>query len=149
MNLYTVSRILVAVVLLNHSPAFAQATLRANCEDLKGIRVDYSNEKFEQSTDGMTGSKPQILYDFNTKKATYISTDASKTTDNVEIVLVSETDRRLSFVGVINGAPVMLSIYPKDKILFYSEQASMVLPNMAWPKAKLFWAKCEIQTNEK
>ena len=107
--------------------------------------MDFIKGEFKNDTDGITGSKPQLFYDFSTKKGYYTSTDTAKQTDNVEIVNLAQTEDMLGFAGVVNGAPVLITIYPKEKIMLYSEQGIMALPNTTWPKAKMFWSKCEVK----
>jgi hypothetical protein len=134
---------LYPIILFYAVSANAQ-TMRADCQDLKGTRVDYAQKEFKKNVDGVTNSRPQITYDFQSQKGYFISTDAAKTTDSIELIKVASTDHYISFMSILNGAPVLMTIYPKDKVLIYNEQAVMKINGQVWPKAKMFWAECDI-----
>lgn len=119
-------------------PAVSNATtLTAVCTDLSGQRLDYftennagaKNNTFLESKDKMTGSQITLIWDTATKKASFVLPDTillGGQPHSTELILMYANTKQLTFVGQLNKAPIMFTIYPTEKIAIYSM-------NTIWP----------------
>jgi hypothetical protein len=130
------------------SQIYGSPTIIAICEPLKGERVDYKDKEFKNSKDGILGSSPTIVWNLKEQKATYIITDTSQTTRSSNLGVIStfpDGEEWVSFAGLVNGAPSLLSLHLSEEILFVSQHKVLSLPTLSLPNAQLFYSKCTIR----
>ena len=61
--------------------------------------------------------------------------------------LIARDTNQISFIGILNGAPTLVSIYPNEEIMIYSTHGSW--PHayaLAGAMAKTFYAKCKFNS---
>ncbi len=126
------------------------------CESPQGTRVDYftinninlQNDTFIMGRDRVSGMKPKIVLDDNNKNVLFIIGDAIETKSqekqgNMQVLAYNED--QISFTGMINGAPILATYYPKVSILIYSQQSIWPGPDYQGARAVIFYSKCALQ----
>jgi hypothetical protein len=141
--------IYIALFLYNISQIDA-VTLTAICNGLNGIRIDYNGKNFDISEDKIINSSPTIVFNTSKKTVTYVIKDAMERALSIEGAVLQLTKEHLSFVGIMDGAPALFTLYYPEGILYVTEHARMVpfLSPTEPPKAKLFYSKCQIDIGE-
>lgn len=124
------------------------------CDEPMGSRVDYfafnsmnlENEKFIMGKDKVSGMKPIITLNSNNHDVGFVISDAADAKSvqpkKGEMKVLAYNDDQISFVGLVNGAPILATYYPKIQILIYSQQSIWPGPNYQGARAVIFYAKC-------
>lgn|GEM_PF-3342469 len=131
-------------------PQLKAQILTAVCNGLNGVRIDYNGKDFGIREDRITNSSPTIVFNSYKKTVTYVNKDALERALSVEGIILQVTDERLSFSGILDGAPALFTLYYPEGILYVTEHARMaplLVPSQP-PKAKLFYSRCQIDIAE-
>lgn len=137
-------------------PLLSMADQTILCDAPQGTRIDYfsvngvnlQNNTFLMGRDKMSGVRPKIIFSDNKKTATFIITDAEHVksqqakTGNMQIVL--HNDEQISFAGMVSGAPIMATYYPKIAALIYSQQSIWPGPDYQGARAAIFYSRCQL-----
>jgi hypothetical protein len=128
------------------------STLTATCEQIKGQRVDYfldnpldkPNKKFLESNDSISGSKLLISYDTSANNALFsLGESGTGKLHTVSLVKLYSSDQQITFVGILDDAPIMVTLYPLSHTVLYNMQSNW--GNIATGiRSNLFHAICEI-----
>lgn len=137
------------LILFSHSALSLDKVIL--CDPPQGTRVDYfafnninlQNQTFLMSRDQVSGMRPKLIIGKNS--VTFIIGDASevKTTSkggNMQVLLYNGD--QISFSGMVNGAPILGTFYPKMNILIYSQQSIWPGPSYKGARAVIFYSKC-------
>lgn len=148
-------RLLGLTLLLSSISSFA-ADKTILCDEPQGTRIDYfstnsinlKNETFIMGRDRISGLRPKLVLLSNNKDVSFTIGDAAEVKGQVKTgsmkVLAYDEDQ-ISFTGVINGAPILATYYPKMQVLIYSQQSIWPGPNYQGARAVIFYAKCKAQ----
>lgn len=126
------------------------------CEPPQGTRVDYfllnnmnlQNETFLMGKDRVSQMRPMIGL-IDNKNVSFIIGDTSQVksppkSGNMQVLQYNEN--QISFAGLISGAPILATYYPKLGILIYSQQSIWSGPSYQGARAVIFYSKCGKQT---
>lgn len=130
--------------------------MTAVCSQIKGSRTEYflenpsgrKNHVFLDSSDAITNSYLKLFWESGSKEGLITIDDspsiASKTHAAKAIIAFSD-GQQLTFVSILNDAPIMVTLYPQNKVATYSMQSNWGML-ASGVKANLFHAVCEINT---
>lgn len=133
----------------------AAADVTVLCDPPQGTRIDYfsvnganlQNESFLMARDKISGMRPKMVLHEASHEVDFIISDAA----HVELApmtgkmnVLAYNDEQVSFTGIVKGAPVLATYYPKLSILIYSQQSTWPGPDFQGARAAIFYAKCTI-----
>lgn len=154
----TVMKNIIFLLLIMFSTASFSSTMLAICSQLEGSRITYfkdnpneKNSEFLISADRSSGSELRIAWKENSHDAIISISDTSKMslpqTHFAKAVSIFTTPEQISFVGILNRAPIMVTLYPDSKVAIYSMQSNWGTL-ASGVRANLFHAVCEIKKTE-
>jgi hypothetical protein len=112
------------------------------------LRLKQPHNEFLTDTDKIRDMHPTIIFGDNKKEVTFIigntSTAIAKTM-KANMTVIYETKEQISFSGVINEAPILVSYYPTMHILVYSQQSDW-LPTAEGMRSAIYFSKCNIDS---
>lgn len=121
--------------------------LTVKCEGPEGMRMDYRDNDFQGNADSISQATPVIVWNGSTRKGKYFFHDATGALRSTELTMVFSDRDSSTFTGVINRAPMLITFYPNDRIIYVSEHSTVSADNSVWPKATLFHSRCESAVN--
>jgi len=139
-------------------------TLTALCEEPNGRQIEYFSDKkltdvaenrFIDKETKVSGGRPTLTVDFDKQTAILVVQDsnilkeasgAGKMRSTNLTPLLIDVDQ-MTFSGVVSGAPVMFTLYPKEQIGVYA-QHSYWRHIADGVRASFFYMKCQIQVTE-
>lgn len=124
------------------------------CGAPEGSRIDYflinsinlQNQTFLMGKDRVSGMRPRIILSDNNRDVFFIIGDAAEIKSQPKtgkMQVLAYNDEQISFTGIVNGAPILATFYPKMNILIYSQQSTWPGPNYQGARAVIFYSKCE------
>lgn len=144
------------IVLLSSTLAFSK-TLTVLCHGMQGTRVDYftqnlahyTNNKFIAAPEKMEANQV-LTWNMNRNIATLIFPDTkhpAAEANTTKIHLLSKGSEQITFTAILSGAPILVSLYPYEKIMVYSMHSVWPQPVATGVRAVLFYAKCNFSEN--
>lgn len=126
-----------------------------SCDPPQGMRVDYfvenkinlDNQKFIVGRDQISGMKPRIILHENGKDVSLTlgdTTEAKTEPKPSHMQVIMERPDQISFTGMVSGAPVMATYYPKMNVLIYSQQSVWPGDDYQGARAVIFYSKCQV-----
>lgn len=127
---------------------------KISCDPPNGLRVDYYEQEnifknpsqiFIPNDDKISGMNPKVIFNNDGKTAIFTVGNSSvmpPETITSHMIIFYTTQEQISFVGIMNGAPVLASYYPPMKILVYSQQTNWT-PFTRGVRSALFYSKCK------
>lgn len=135
-------------------------TMTAICSDFNGPQIDYFThtisktiraKEFIDTPTKLSKAKLILIWKEHANKAQYIlsydPTNAKEIAEGEQLILAYDNVDQKTFVGLTNGSPVMLSIYPLDKVAIYSQQSVWSPYVGQGVRAFMFHSKCNIDLN--
>jgi len=130
------------------------STITAVCSYPKGQRVDYftsnnakeANFEFLENKDSIT-AQITFIWDDSKEEAVIVLPDtasAGSQPNTSKLSLLYKANDQVTFAGLLKGAPVMFSLYPKDKVAVYTMHATWGPVIGEGIRATMFHAKCSI-----
>lgn len=127
------------------------------CGAPEGSRIDYftfnslnlQNETFLMGRDRVSGMRPRIILSANNRDVFFTIGDAAEVKGQPKtgkMQVLAYNDEQISFTGVVNGAPILATYYPKMNILIYSQQSIWPGPNYQGARAVIFYSKCQTES---
>lgn len=146
-----------------HSVACAK-TLTAVCEEPNGRQINYFSDKkladiqekrFIDDKTKIAGSRPTLTVDFDKQTAIFVIQDSNVSKETPDAGKMRSTNLtpllidadQMTFSGVVSGAPVMFTLYPKEQIGIYA-QHSYWQHIADGVRASFFYMKCQIKVTE-
>lgn len=137
-------------------------TLMAVCADIKGPQTYYypnspwnekrETNKFDDHQDGISSKYLVLRWEEGKDTAVVALVDRESKDIKTSTIVYSlhrtqaGNSEQISFAGILSDAPVMFSLYPREKILLYSQQSIWSPPVAEGIRAFMFHATCEIHT---
>ncbi len=138
-------------------------TMMATCTDIKGPQTYYypdspwnrerETNKFDDHQDGISSRYLVLRWEEGKNIAAVALVDRESKDISTSAVVHSlhrtqgGNSEQISFSGILNDAPVMISLYPREKILIYSQQSIWSPPVGEGIRAFMFHATCDIEVN--
>jgi hypothetical protein len=149
---------ILATCLLLITCSVKALTITATCHSISGSRVDYfvqnfadkKNNIFIESPDSITDSQLKISWKEGGKEAILSIDDAPsdiKHTSSAKMVVMFSNDQQTTFVGILNNAPIMVTIYPLSNAAVISMQSNWGTVAMG-VRAHLFHSVCSINSEK-
>lgn len=148
--------IAITINLFLTTSAFANSKEMSHiiCSQITGSHTYYftqnsagkENERFFDAPDSITDTTFNILFNKNTNQGlitiSKIHPDEFDVTHSTEITKVFSDNQQITFLGILNNAPIMLTFYPASNVLIYNMQSNWGTI-ASGIRAQLFHAKCE------
>jgi hypothetical protein len=144
--------ILFAIMIMS-SPISYASVLTATCNNFEGIRIEYflnnniglQNKQFIVQKDKLSGEL-KLIWDIKKESALFTSQDsvlAGGKVNQTEVISLLQDEKQITFVGVLYGAPILFTLYPEEKVAFYSWHTSQSIAGNGIKSIDLY-AKCDI-----
>jgi hypothetical protein len=144
----------ILILVFSYSISANASIINIVCKNLKGSGVYYftysGNNKFENNkflphSDAFTGAT--LYINMNTLSKIYTLSflnpkSSGDTPSRSALVPLILNSLQYSFVGMLSGAPILVTFYPEQNILIYSLQTTWD-PYAKGAKATLMYSNCE------
>lgn len=146
-------RKMLMLVILLQIPIASYSKTEIICESPNGSRVDYwknsdkyPNNEFLTDDDKISGIHPTITISDN-NDITFSTADSGNINPiSSTMTLLLKDSEQMSFSGVMDGAPVLASYYPKLKILVYSQHSDWT-PYNTGMRSTTYYSRCVENNN--
>lgn len=153
------SFISLAFALLSISTSTHAYAAQYTCSTIKETQLRYDNQSNPNqgqyaSFFGMSDVSAQGVFTINTDNAkntallTFTDSNKNKTNQPIPLNLVSQSKQEISFSGLLGQNPILLTLYPQNKLGVYSLH-SMDGKSQAQLRVNIRYARCVEEIEQK